>query len=143
MTDPSVMSFVAMLAISTLCFAVSTITGNASQVDKIWSITPWFYAWMAIDTSNPRSVLMAVCATVWGVRLTWNFNRRGGYEWPPWKGEEDYRWPALRQGIIPGFTLLDRRVPWIGESGGYEERNAGEAREAKLRADKDARPWKY
>jgi len=113
LSDPAVTSFVAMLALSTLCFVVSTITGNASQVDKIWSITPWVYTWMALDTSNPRSILMAVCATIWGIRLTWNFNRRGGYEWPPWNGEEDYRWPALRQGIIPGFTLLDRRVPWM------------------------------
>ena len=24
-------------------------------------------------------------------RLTYNFNRRGGYSWPPWKGDEDYR----------------------------------------------------
>ena len=44
LNDPAVTSFVAMISISTLCFVVSTITGNASQVDKIWSITPWLYA---------------------------------------------------------------------------------------------------
>ena len=41
---------------------------------------------------------MAFVATTWGVRLTWNFHRRGGYSWPPWKGEEDYRWEQIRQG---------------------------------------------
>ncbi|GMI13411.1 hypothetical protein TrVE_jg6754 [Triparma verrucosa] len=112
-SDPALTTFVAMLGISTMCFVVSTISGNASQVDKIWSMTPVLYSWMALDASSSRSLLMAVLATVWGVRLTWNFNRRGGYEWPPWKGEEDYRWPALRQGIIPGFTTLDRPIPWM------------------------------
>jgi len=56
---------------------------------------------------------MTVVSTIWGVRLTWNFNRRGGYTWPLWGGEEDYRWPALRQGIIPGFTTLDKPIPWL------------------------------
>jgi steroid 5-alpha reductase family enzyme len=34
---------------------------------------------------------MAALAAVWGLRLTYNFYRRGGYAWPPWTGEEDYR----------------------------------------------------
>jgi hypothetical protein len=34
---------------------------------------------------------MAAVAAVWGLRLTYNFYRRGGYAWPPWTGEEDYR----------------------------------------------------
>lgn len=83
--DPALTTFVACLAISALCFIVSTASGNFSQVDKIWSMTPVLYAWMAVDTSSTRSLLMASLASVWGIRLTWNFNRRGGYEWPPWK----------------------------------------------------------
>ncbi|KAI8926007.1 hypothetical protein BC831DRAFT_385416, partial [Entophlyctis helioformis] len=35
-------------------------------------------------------------ATAWGVRLTWNFARKGGYK----PGEEDYRWPYLRKHVI-------------------------------------------
>jgi hypothetical protein len=38
-----------------------------------------------------RLVVMAAVAAVWGLRLTYNFYRRGGYAWPPWTGEEDYR----------------------------------------------------
>jgi steroid 5-alpha reductase family enzyme len=39
---------------------------------------------------------MAVLVTIWGIRLTINFGRRGGYGWPIWRGEEDYRWGVLR-----------------------------------------------
>ena len=39
---------------------------------------------------------MALLATAWGARLTFNFWRRGGYAWPPWSGVEDYRWAVLR-----------------------------------------------
>ncbi|MBP6625074.1 MAG: DUF1295 domain-containing protein, partial [Chitinophagaceae bacterium] len=35
--------------------------------------------------------------TLWGIRLTYNFSRRGGYHWIPWKGHEDYRWEVLRK----------------------------------------------
>lgn len=39
---------------------------------------------------------MAIVVTLWGVRLTWNYNRRGGYTWPILDGEEDYRWKVLQ-----------------------------------------------
>jgi steroid 5-alpha reductase family enzyme len=32
--------------------------------------------------------------------LTWNFNRKGGYSWRFWEGEEDYRWAVLRKNPI-------------------------------------------
>ena len=41
-------------------------------------------------------VLMAVLVSVWGLRLTYNFSRRGGYSIRFWTGEEDYRWAVLR-----------------------------------------------
>lgn len=40
---------------------------------------------------------MATVTTLWSVRLTFNFARRGGYTWPPWEGEEDYRWEHVRK----------------------------------------------
>ena len=40
---------------------------------------------------------MAVLVTLWGIRLTYNFSRRGAYSWKFWTGEEDYRWEVLRQ----------------------------------------------
>ncbi len=53
---------------------------------------------------------MAVISTVWGCRLTWNFNRRGGYKWPPWEGDEDYRWKYLQDGML--LSILQNNVAW-------------------------------
>lgn len=88
---------------ATACFLVSTLSRNYSQVDKLWSIMPIIYAWTAsaLFEFEARSVLMATLATIWGVRLTLNFARRGGYSWRFWEGEEDYRWAEVRKR--PGF----------------------------------------
>jgi steroid 5-alpha reductase family enzyme len=88
-----------MLGIAGTCFVVSELTRNYSQVDKIWSIAPIIYTWyIAIDAEyNLRLVIMASLVTIWGLRLTYNFSRRGGYSWKFWTGEEDYRWAILRQ----------------------------------------------
>lgn len=82
-----------------LCFVVSTITQNYSQVDKLWSIMPMVYAWITAWQGGweSRLLIMAVLVTIWGLRLTYNFYRRGGYQWKIWAGEEDYRWSVLRQ----------------------------------------------
>ena len=102
-------AFYTCIAFSTLTFVVSSITGNYSQVDKLWSITPFIYAWIAVV--DQRTLIMAVVATIWGIRLTYNFHRRGGYHWPPWKGEEDYRWAYIQQGhFVP---ILKEPIPWI------------------------------
>ncbi len=81
------------------CFAVSTITNNHSQVDKLWSVLPVVYAWMICYKAGfePRIFLMALLVSVWGLRLSYNFSRRGGYSIKFWTGEEDYRWPVLRK----------------------------------------------
>ena len=81
-----------------VCFIVSSATKNYSQVDKLWSIIPIPYVWIiAYNTDfEPRIVLMAFLVSIWAVRLTYNFARRGGYSWKIWTGEEDYRWAILR-----------------------------------------------
>ena len=84
------------LAVVIATFMVSTATGNYSQVDKLWSIVPFVYCWLVV--CDERTLLMAIVATIWGIRLTWNFNRRGGYKWPPWDGDEDYRWKIIQDG---------------------------------------------
>lgn len=90
-------SFVAMLIAASFCFITGTFSGNHSQVDKLWSILPVLYtAWFAWTSGVPRVMLMAVLAALWGIRLTYNFWRRGAYTWPFWAGEEDYRWGILR-----------------------------------------------
>jgi steroid 5-alpha reductase family enzyme len=86
------------LAAAILCFIVSTIANNYSQVDKLWSIMPLPYTWVVAWDSGfePRLVLMAVLVSIWGIRLSYNFSRRGGYSIRFWTGEEDYRWAVLR-----------------------------------------------
>jgi steroid 5-alpha reductase family enzyme len=89
---------VVYLAAASLCFVVSTISKNYSQVDKLWSLIPIAYVWMIAVKSGfePRIVLMALLVTVWGIRLSYNFSRRGGYSIRFWTGKEDYRWAVLR-----------------------------------------------
>lgn len=86
------------LAAALLSFVVSTLSKNYSQVDKLWSLIPLAYVWITAMKSGmePRIVLMALVVTVWGLRLTYNFSRRGGYSIRFWTGEEDYRWAVLR-----------------------------------------------
>ncbi len=102
-------SILLCLSIVVVSFIVSTATGNYSQVDKAWSIVPVIYSWIVVR--DDRTLLMAILATVWGVRLTWNFNRRGGYSWPPWTGDEDYRWKYLQDGAL--ISWLKYPIVWI------------------------------
>jgi steroid 5-alpha reductase family enzyme len=89
---------VLMLTVAMVCYVVSEITGNYSQVDKLWSLLPVAYSWIsAAYQPTPRVLLMAVLVTLWGLRLSYNFYRKGGYHIIPWKGEEDYRWKFLRE----------------------------------------------
>jgi steroid 5-alpha reductase family enzyme len=87
-----------MTATVLTCFIVSELTENYSQVDKLWSLLPVVYGWVsAFSSPSPRIILMASLVTIWGLRLTYNFGRKGGYSLIPWKGEEDYRWKYLRE----------------------------------------------
>ena len=80
------------------CFIVGEITRNNSQMDKLWSILPIAYTWIIAIKSgmNPRQVIYAILVTLWGIRLTINFARKGAYNIKFWSGEEDYRWKVLR-----------------------------------------------
>ncbi len=84
------------------CFIVGEISRNNSQMDKIWSITPEIYLWViaAKGGFDLRLVTMAILATIWGIRLTINFGRKGAYSIKFWSGEEDYRWVVLRNKKI-------------------------------------------
>lgn len=85
------------LAVASLCFIISHLTNNYSQVDKLWSILPIVYVWIVCVKSQfePRILVMSILVSMWGLRLTYNFARRGGYQWKFWEGEEDYRWAVL------------------------------------------------
>ncbi|KAI9027704.1 hypothetical protein DFJ74DRAFT_660200 [Hyaloraphidium curvatum] len=121
--DPLVTAIWACLFLMAECFVVAIITDDYSQVDRQWSIVPFVYAWHfalhanpmlltalselrvppAADLTNPRVVLIAVLTTLWGLRLTFNFWRKGGYN-----GEEDYRWIEMKKLLPkPAFHLLN------------------------------------
>jgi steroid 5-alpha reductase family enzyme len=91
------------LGFAMLAFVASELTRNYSQVDRLWSIVPAVFAWYFSLRSggDARLTLMATLVTAWAVRLSFNFWRRGGYSWPPWRGIEDYRWAHVR--ALPGF----------------------------------------
>ena len=101
--DPRFQSLVSawaglMIVVVVVCFIVSEITRNYSQVDKLWSLVPLAYAWLTVAAyPTPRMFLMASLVTMWGLRLSFNFYRKGGYSIIPWQGEEDYRWKILRE----------------------------------------------
>ena len=80
------------------CFVVGELTRNNSQMDKLWSLLPIAYTWViaARGGMSARLVVMAVLTTLWGVRLTFNFARKGAYKLKFWEGVEDYRWSVLR-----------------------------------------------
>lgn len=103
LADPALRTAaLACACIATLCWLLSVVNRNYSQVDRLWSIVPTFYVGgfaYAADFSDLRLDLMTALVALWGARLTYNFWRKGGYR----PGGEDYRWPILRErlGAIP------------------------------------------
>ncbi len=95
------------------CFIVGELAQNFSQMDKLWSILPIVYAWIVAGKGGmkPRIVVYALIVTVWGIRLTMNFARKGAYRLKFWTGEEDYRWSIVRSNPIfrhkLAWTLFD------------------------------------
>lgn len=75
----------------------SLITGDTSWIDRLWSVLPETYVWvfaLRAGLANTRLDVVAILTTAWGLRLTYNFARRGGYT-----GTEDYRWAVLRSSM--------------------------------------------
>ncbi len=98
------------------CFIVGELTGNNSQMDKLWSLLPIAYTWViaAKGGMSTRLVVMAILATLWGIRLTFNFARKGAYKLKFWEGVEDYRWAIVRSG--PAFR---KRWAWTAFDLGF------------------------
>jgi steroid 5-alpha reductase family enzyme len=95
-------------AITAATWIASIATREYSWVDRVWSIAPMAYVWVFAVAAgfDARLVLMAVLVTLWGIRLTFNYARKGGYR----PGGEDYRWAVLRERMSPPwfqvFNLL-------------------------------------
>lgn len=118
-----------------LTWLLSLVTHEYSWVDRLWSIIPVVYLWIfagATGFADKRLDMMAGLVTLWGVRLTVNFARKGGYR----VGGEDYRWGVLRAGMsrasfaafnlffiviyqnillllicLPGWTAFQHQIP--------------------------------
>ncbi|WP_243224543.1 DUF1295 domain-containing protein [Microbacterium sp. CIAB417] len=109
--EPLTLVIIVAAVTSAACWVLSLFTRDTSWVDRAWSIVPVIYVWIfAVDglasgADATRLVVMAVLVTAWGVRLTFNFARKGGYT-----GTEDYRWAILRARLSAGqfqvFNLL-------------------------------------
>jgi steroid 5-alpha reductase family enzyme len=98
--SPLQAALIACATLAFVCWAASLVSGNVSQVDRLWSIAPPLYVlWFASQARfrDIRLDVMMVLTALWGARLTYNFARKGGYR----AGGEDYRWPVMRQRLGP------------------------------------------
>ncbi|EPQ52694.1 DUF1295-domain-containing protein [Gloeophyllum trabeum ATCC 11539] len=115
-------------------YILSVLTGNVSQVDRVWTFLPTIYSayyallplWphtsplplfpyvprdtprrMVMDPS-PRALVMVGLQVIWMLRLSYNTWRRGLFN----IHEEDYRWQVLREKIprwlfqVINFTFI-------------------------------------
>jgi steroid 5-alpha reductase family enzyme len=114
-TDALTCSFFLLVCTFLYCFIWSIVCNNVSKVDQIWSIIPFVYSWVFFFhyyfTNNGvihfRLLVATLLITLWGIRLTFNFARRGGYG-NFIQHEEDYRWPILRKQMnLPSWLLFN------------------------------------
>ncbi|KAJ2969122.1 hypothetical protein NUW54_g13036 [Trametes sanguinea] len=119
-------------------YILSIITGNVSQVDRVWTFLPTIYtAYYAllplwpntprlfffpyvpetvhpdlVQRFSPRALLMFGLVFIWMCRLTYNTWRRGLFN----PNDEDYRWAILRQKIptwlfqVFNLTFIDSSI---------------------------------
>jgi steroid 5-alpha reductase family enzyme len=105
-------------------YVLSIVTGNVSQVDRVWTFMPTIYTayWALLplwpqntatwrylapyvpeESSHfardfsPRALLMLGLTVLWMFRLSYNTWRRGLFR----LNDEDYRWVVLRNKIPP------------------------------------------
>ena len=91
------------------CWFASKITGNYSWVDRLWSLLPALYSYFFVLYElicngyifNKRQVVIAFLITLWTIRLTFNYYRKGGYK----RGSEDYRWEYVKKYINNAFLF--------------------------------------
>ncbi|KAI1301150.1 hypothetical protein EDD11_005774 [Mortierella claussenii] len=113
-TDPLIFAIRASLLVAFICWFQSMATGTHSWVDRLWSIVPVIYTihysvrdmlyWPKNQEFHylPRVYIATFLITLWGIRLTYNFYRKGGYAFD----SEDYRWPWLGTKIPSGIWFF-------------------------------------
>ncbi|OJD26889.1 hypothetical protein ACJ73_01719 [Blastomyces percursus] len=107
-TNPFVTAIAFALFLAPVFLIISEVTRNYSQVDRCWSILPIVYnthysIWSRLN-GLPTGIIDTICGItiIWGVRLTFNYWRKGGYS----IGSEDYRWPIVRNKINSPFLFF-------------------------------------
>ena len=100
-TNPLISALALALALMPVFLVVSEVNRNWSQVDRVWSVLPTlfiahFSLWAHLHRLPSQRVDHALAvASVWSLRLTYNYWRKGGYQ----RGSEDYRWLIIREKI--------------------------------------------
>lgn len=93
-------ALVVCLILAATAWVLSLITREVVWVDRLWSICPPVYCLIVVVETGFDSMrlnLMTLLVMLWGVRLTHNFVRKGGFK----KGGEDYRWAHIREKVGP------------------------------------------
>lgn len=98
-----VINVIMVVIFSFLCWILSIFTKNYSWTDRIWSFSPFICTWIFFYFSpSIRTIICTILPTLWGIRLTFNFYRKGGYNIK----NEDYRWSEVK--VIKLFLLYKK-----------------------------------
>ena len=90
----------------TFLWGVSLFIGDSSIIDPFWGAGFVMVAWLSfglVSGSSPRSLLIAILVSLWGLRLS------GYLAWRNWGQPEDYRYAAMRERhgkLFPLVSLL-------------------------------------
>lgn len=98
-----VMNFALVAGLTFGLWLVSLLLRDASIVDIFWGLGFVVVAWasfLAVGSYSPRSWLITVMATLWGLRL-------GGYlAWRNIGSGEDYRYQNMRKRFGSGWPII-------------------------------------
>jgi steroid 5-alpha reductase family enzyme len=106
LSSPLASAFLHTLGCAYVCWFLSVTTGNYSWTDRVWSLTPILFTYifaakdlhkLYVGEKDVEYRLVAIFALVflWGMRLTYNFYRKGGYSFY----SQDYRWTFLQEKL--------------------------------------------
>jgi steroid 5-alpha reductase family enzyme len=107
-TNPLITAFAFSLFLFPIFLIASEINKNYSQIDRFWSLLPTIYNAHFVTYAHllglptKRLDLLLAVSTLWSLRLTFNYWRKGGYS----IGSEDYRWAILREKISPPLFFI-------------------------------------
>ena len=104
-----------LLVVNILLWLLSLAVGKAWPVDFIWSSWPIFQLSYLLfqkkqNESSWQLILHLIVTTLWGLRLTTNFVKRGGI------GHEDWRYTDMRVQFGRGYNLISFITVFLAQS---------------------------